>query len=253
MTFEDKLKCYKETEKLSERKDAILKTVNLSKETFYASEQNKVLPYYEFLFTQFKLIEKKWWILQILLLVMFWKIFPFLVKTETTQRSMGVVATLFILLVIPELWKNRSARSMEIEAASYYSLRQIYSARMLFFGIVDVLLITIFCQIATVTLKLAMSQLLVQLVFPMVITACICFGVLCSKQYSNEVVAMGMCVIWSFLWYLLISNETIYAWITFPIWMVMLGIAFVFLGFMIYRTLSSCNQYWEVNLNGIEG
>ena len=31
------------------------------------------------------------------------------------------------------------------------------------------------------------------------------------------------------------------------------GIALAFLFFTIHRTLNSCNNYWEVNLNGIEG
>ena len=51
---------------------------------------------------------------------------------------MGVVATLFVILIIPELWKNRSCECMEIEATSYYSLKQVYATRMLLFGVTDV-------------------------------------------------------------------------------------------------------------------
>lgn len=36
---------------------------------------------------------------------------------------MGVASSLFVILMIPELWKNRSCGCMEIEAASCYSLR----------------------------------------------------------------------------------------------------------------------------------
>lgn len=36
------------------------------------------------------------------------------------QRSLGVIASLFVILVIPEFWKNCSNKSMEIEAVSYF-------------------------------------------------------------------------------------------------------------------------------------
>ena len=55
------------------------------------------------------------------------------------QRSMGVIASLFVILIIPELWKNRTFQCMEIEASSYYSLRQVYAARMLLFGMAMVI------------------------------------------------------------------------------------------------------------------
>ena len=124
---------------------------------------------------------------------------------------------------------------------------------MTLFGIVDVVFITLFCSMASTTLNLALSVLLTQFLFPMVITACICFGVLCSKHCFNEFAAIGMCIIWSALWWLLILNKTVYALITMPVWIGLFGIALAFLFFTIHRTLNSCNNYWEVNLNGIEG
>ena len=68
------------------------------------------------------------------------------------QRSLGVIASLFVILVIPEFWKNCSNKSMEIEAVSYFSLKQVYAARTLLFGIADTLLLTVFCGAATVGL-----------------------------------------------------------------------------------------------------
>lgn len=253
MTFEDKLKSYKKTTQIPAKEDAIQRTIQMSKATFYASEQDKVMPYHEFLLAQFKMIQKRWWGFQFLLLILFWITFPLSVEMESVQRSMGVTASLFIILVIPELWKNRNYQSMEIEAASYYSLRQIYAARMTLFGIVDVVFITLFCGMASTALNLALSELLTQFLFPMAITACICFGILCSKHHFNEFAAIGMCIIWSGFWWLLILNETIYALITMPVWIGLLGIALVFLSFAIHRTLNNCNNYWEVNLNGIKG
>lgn len=253
MTFEEKLKRYKTATQIPAREEAIQKTIQMSKAAFYANEQDKIMPYHEFLFAQFKMIQKRWWGFQFLILLLFWITFPLSVESESVQKSMAVTASLFIILLIPELWKNRSCQSMEIEAASYYSLRQIYAARMTLFGIVDVVFITLFCSMASTTLNLALSVLLTQFLFPMVITACICFGVLCSKHCFNEFAAIGMCIIWSALWWLLILNKTVYALITMPVWIGLFGIALAFLFFTIHRTLNSCNNYWEVNLNGIEG
>ena len=91
---------------------------------------------------------------------------------------MGVAGALFVILLIPELWKNRNCNSMEIEAAAYYSLRQIYAARLLLFGMTDVFLLTVFCLVSSFSLQIAMAELLTQFLFPMVVAACICFGIL---------------------------------------------------------------------------
>ena len=120
---------------------------------------------------------------------------------------MGVEAALFIILIIPEFWKSQTYQSMEIETASYFSLRQIYSARMLLFGIVDILLITFFCWLSFAALNVTLSQILVQFIFPMAVTACICFGMLCSKHPFSETVAVMMCIGWSGIWMFIVSRE----------------------------------------------
>lgn len=253
MTFEKKLKIYKKTARVPQREENIQRTIQRSREAFYISEQEKVMSYPEFLFSQFEIIQKRWLVFQAFILLLFWFSFRLSVEIEAVQRSLGVTASLFIILVIPELWKNQNNHSMEIEAASYYSLRQIYAARMTIFGIVDVVMITLFCGLASTLLNLAITELLTQFLFPMVVTACICFGVLCSKHHFSEFAAIGMCMLWSVLWWLLILNEAMYRKITMPVWIGLIGLALSFLVFVIYRTLNHCNNYLEVNLNGIEG
>lgn len=252
MTFEEKLKIYQKTVQFSKREENIQRTVQKSKAAFYIREQEKVMSYHEFLFAQLEIIQKRWWFFQALILSLFWISFRLSVEMEAVQRSLGVTASLFIILVIPELWKNQDNQSMEIEAASYYSLRQIYAARMTLFGIVDVVMVTLFCGLVSTVLNLAMAELLTQFLFPMVVTACICFGVLCSKHHFSEFAAIGMCMMWSALWWLLMLNEAIYRTITMPVWIGLIGLALSFLIFVICRTLNSCNNYLEVNLNGIE-
>ena len=125
-------------------------TVKKSLEAFYTAEEKKILSYHEFLWTQLKVIEKKWWLFQFLLLFCLWFILKNAEDDFYIQRSLGVIASLFVILVIPEFWKNSSNKSMEIEAVSYFSLKQVYAARTLLFGIADTLLLTVFCGAATV-------------------------------------------------------------------------------------------------------
>lgn len=160
---------------------------------------------------------------------------------------MGVVAALFVILIIPELWKNRSCECMEIEAVSYYSLKQVYAARMLLFGVTDIFFITLFLGAVSVGLYYELSELVVQFLFPLCVTACICFGILCSKRSFSETVAIVLCVIWSALWLFIVLNENIYVMVTVPIWLMLFSLAMIFLGFAIYRILKNCNQYLEVS------
>ena len=252
MNIERKLSNYKRDMKITPDEQKIEETIKKSIDAFYSGEQERLLDYWEFLWDQFKLIRKRWWILQFTLLFALWISLPHLQSEQSTQRAMGIMASLFVILIIPEFWKNQTYHSMEIEGTSYYSLRQIYAARMLLFGIVDIGLITLFCGFTSVMWNVTFSQLVVQFILPMVVTSCICFRILCSKYPFSETFAVMMCVLWSAVWVLVVLNEMIYTLVAFPLWITILGIALVFLAFTIYRTICCCNNYWEVNSNGIE-
>ena len=250
MNSEKRLKDYKENIKIIPKEQLIAETVRKSIETYCSAEQEQLLTYWEFLWVQLKLIRKRWWLFQILLLLLLWAALASVQGEQLMQRIFGVAASLFIILIIPELWKSQTYQSMEIEAASYYSLRQIYAARMLLFGIVDIFLITIFCTLTTITMNIFLSELLVQFIFPMAVTTVICFGILCSKYSFSETTAVMMCTVWSAVWMIVILNEKVYDTITLPLWAAFIGIAFGFLAFTIYRVLHYCNHFMEVNSHG---
>lgn len=230
----------------------IQKTIEASKERFLLVEGAKTLSYHSFFYIQFKLIQKKWWFFQICILVTLWSILLLIDDVLYAYRSMGVGATLFIILIIPELWKNRTNQCMEIESTTYYSLRQVYAARMMIFGIIDILFLTVFCGITSISIKISLVELLVQFIFPVMITACICFGVLGSRYCFSEMVAIVMCIVWSTVWWCIILDDFIYDIIAIPIWIMLLGIAVLFLSFMVYRSLYQCEKIWEGNLYGTE-
>lgn len=141
---------------------------------------------------------------------------------------------------------------MEIEAVSYFSLKQVYAARTLLFGIADTLLLTVFCGAATVGLHFELLQLMVQFLLPLSVTACICFGTLCSKYSFSEGSAIILCVLWSAIWLFIVLNENIYEKIAVPVWILLIGFAAIYMFLAIYRLLNHCNYYLEVLQNGSE-
>lgn len=128
MKIEDRLKGYRILEEPTAREEKIMETVRASQNAFFEREQEQQLSRWEFLWIQMKFIRKKWWALQALLLAGFWCVLQFNAGAEDSEvqrQILGIAATLFTILIIPEFWKNRSSRSMEIEEASFFSLRQV--------------------------------------------------------------------------------------------------------------------------------
>lgn len=169
---------------------------------------------------------------------------------KTKNYLYTMIGVLFIVLMIPEFWKNKSCDCMQIEATCLYSLRQIYAARIFLFGIVDLFMISLFCITLRGSVNLALSEIVIQFLFPAVVTACICFGTLCSNSRVNEGTSIILCLLWSGIWWFIINNETIYVLITLPVWYALFGTAVVFLIGAIYKTIFDCNKFWEVDLSG---
>ena len=246
MGLEERLKNYRDATQTEPGDEKIRETVARCKNTFFMAEKEKMLPYHEFLWMQLRAMQKRWWLLQFFLLTMLWLILSSVQEELYITRSMGVAAPLFVILIIPELWKNRTYGCMEIEAVTYYSLRQVYAARMLLFGITDVFLLTIFCGTASVGLHYDLSHLLVQFLFPLAVTACICFGILCSRRCLSETTAIFLCIIWSAGWLFIVLNNEVYARIAIPVWGALLCGMILFLVFAVCRVIHMSNQYLEV-------
>lgn len=243
MHLSEELLNYKTRTRPRPQEEKILETIRRSKEIFYRAEQEKMLTYREFLWGQFRLIQKKWWLLQFLILCASAGILASSYNETYIQRGLGIMASMYVILIIPEFWKNRTSRSMEIEYSAYYSLRQIYAARMVLFGIADTLLLTGFCGAATLRMHMGFSRLLVQFLLPMLVTACICFGTLCSRHITNEATSVFLCVLWCGIWLMVTLNERLYTMIVLPVWLAFTGLALLFLCIAVSRTLDSYSSY----------
>ena len=227
------------------KEERIRGTIEASKKAFWEADRTKYLTRLEFLWTQTQYIKKRWWIFQMLILVMLWSMLYVAESNFYIQRSMGVAAVLFVVMILPELWRSKNAGFLEIEGASYFSLRQIYAARFLLFGIVDVVLLSGFAGIVSFSLQITVCEMLVQFFLPLNVACCICFQTLCSRWFKTEYAAVSLCLLWMTVWLFLIMQESVYQMITRPLWAGMLTGSFVYLFFMVYRVLKNCKKEWE--------
>lgn len=88
-------------------------------------QDNRRASYFEFLFEQFKFIKKRWWILQGGILVLLWILLVDSDGGANTERTLGAMSVMFSVMIIPEIWKNRSFSAVEIEKTAFYSLRDL--------------------------------------------------------------------------------------------------------------------------------
>ena len=101
------------------REEAVAQTVRAAKAAFWEAEAQRPLTRWEFLLQQSRYIQKHWWLLQGALLILLWFLLCAADSQAYVQRSLGVAAPLFVLLALPELWKNRSCNAMEVEGAAF--------------------------------------------------------------------------------------------------------------------------------------
>ena len=76
---------------------------------FHRREASRPLSQLEFLRQQNRFLHKRWWVLQAGVLGLLWWLLQISGSTAEVQRAMGTLAPLFVVLVLPELWKNRAS------------------------------------------------------------------------------------------------------------------------------------------------
>lgn len=216
--IEERLREYGRDNTIETDEAGMRETLINAKRHFYESAEREEVSYPEFFRVQIGYIRKRWWILQFFALVYTGCLLQGTNKADYVQRLLGVSASLFVIMIIPELWKNRSSHSLEIEEASRFTLRQIYAVRMLAFAIVDSVLLTIFAGIVTMTTSVSIEEMVIHFFLPMAVTCCICFYSLCSRYAVSEYIACFLSILWSAVWTLLILNDNVYKLISRPAW-----------------------------------
>lgn len=228
------------------RETAIEKTIEASKAAFAAGEAEGALSFEEFLYQQSRYIRKFWWWLQALLLLCAALLMHLSESDFLIRRTLGVAAPLFVVLVLPELWKNRNSDALEVESTTFFTIRQIYAARLTLFAGMDLLLITAFYLGASFFIKITILEFLIQFVLPFNVTCCICFRCLYGGRGSSEALAIVLCSIWTGVWTLVVLSEAIYSAVSVPVWALLLAASFAYLCCTICRGQNGIFKNMEV-------
>lgn len=202
------------------------------------SGQSHRTSYFEFLYEQSKFIKKRWWILQGIVLIYLWMwLENYTSDLKDMMRIMGIFATIFVVLIVPEMWKNRTNGAIEIEQTSYYTLRQISTARMLMFAAVDFVIVMVFLVITYQTTMLSLNDLVINFLLPVNVSCCICFRLLYSRWEKSEYIAVLSCLVWVGVWMMIVANDVIYQKIAAPVWIAMLLLTFAYFVFCVRKSL----------------
>ncbi len=245
MTNSELKELFAEELKTDINREKLQDTVKASMAAFLENESERPLSGAEFLYAQSRYIKKRWWLIQALVLVAVWVFLENSHSDLELRRILGAAAPLFTLLILPELWKNRFYGAMEVECTSFYTIRQIYSARFMVFFVVDLLLLSLFTCIATVGVEIELQQLLIQFFLPMNVCACICFHCLYSNGQNSEIFGILSCFIWNVIWECVVVKEAIYSAVSTPVWNVLLVVSLVYLVYSIICGQKKCERNWE--------
>ena len=184
--------------------------------------------YFGFLHEQFKFIRKRWWALQGGSLLLLWMLLADYGEGANADRVLGALSVI----------------------SSYYSLRQICSARILMFAAVDLTMITIFFAVSFSTLQISAYRIVIDFLVPFNISCCICFRLLYSKWRELEYIAVFLSIACIFAWSLIVSSDFIYERISMPVWIGLLLLSFVYLIYCIWKSQCNCEINWEGKANG---
>ena len=255
-SYKEQIQKYKcELTKKYVRDEAENETVNACQDilrNFVLTQQPQRASYFEFLYEQSKFIQKRWWFFQGILLTYLW----FWFHNNGTDfkgmiRLLGIFATIFVVLIVPEIWKNKRNGAIEVEKAAYYTLRQICSARMLLFAVVDFIIVMVFLVMAYQTTILSLNDLMINFLLPVNVSCCICFRLLYSRLEKSEYVAVLFCLMWVAVWMMIVANDGLYQRITVPVWYAVLLLSAAYFIFCVRKSLIWNEKILEEHTYGI--
>lgn len=208
-------------------------------------DSNLRMSYFEFLHSQLPFIQKHWWAIQALLLLSTGILLQWMDSSFGIRRCLGIAAPLFAVLILPELWKNRSYEATEVESATYFTLRQIYAARMTLFAGMDVLLLSLFLIGTSANMPITIWELAIQFVFPFCVSCCICLHCLYNCRTGSEVLPLFLCFVWAGIWLLIILDDRIFNQVSAISWGMMLAASILFMGYCILHGQKQLQKQWE--------
>ncbi len=247
MTLDERLNTFaKEAHSAAVNEKALTHTIRAAQKAFWKSEAEGSITWWEFLYQQSFYVKKIWWGLQAGVLLFLWLFLKLSESDYYTGRCMGVLSPVFVILILPELWKNDTSRSLEVECAALFSLRKIVAARMVLFGMVDLVLLTVFLTVSAVSLGLSTMELIVQFLLPMLVTCCICFHMFGSHR--GIVPSLIACLFWLSVWTLVVLREDVYCAVSTPVWIGAVVLSILYLCYCVARMWRDAEYHYQYNL-----
>lgn len=226
--YEKKIESYQTLIQKGYVRESVVRNVMKQCAGIMSRQDDRRASYFGFLHEQFKFIRKRWWALQGGSLLLLWMLLADYGEGANADRVLGALSVI----------------------SSYYSLRQICSARILMFAAVDLTMITIFFAVSFSTLQISAYRIVIDFLVPFNISCCICFRLLYSKWQEMEYIAVFLSTACIFAWSLIVSTDFIYERISMPVWIGLLLLSFVYLIYCIWKSQCNCEINWEGKANG---
>lgn len=229
------------------REAAVQAAVQAALTAYRRAEDAQPLTRLEFLRQQGSFLRKRWWVLQAGVLVLLWQFLQLAGSSYEMARAMGTLAPLFVVLILPELWRNRTAGALEIECTTRHSLWAVYAARMVLFGGADLVLLTLFCSAALVTGQVTPQDLVIHFLLPFLVTACICLRTLACRGDYAPWAALPLALLWTAGWVGIVLQQELYLRAALPVWLGLLALAAAYLCWTVSKLQTTCETVWEVS------
>lgn len=226
--YEKKIESYQTLIQKGYVRESVVRNVMKQCAGIMSRQDDRRASYFGFLHEQFKFIRKRWWALQGGSLLLLWMLLADYGEGANADRVLGALSVI----------------------SSYYSLRQICSARILMFAAVDLTMITIFFAVSFSTLQISAYRIVIDFLVPFNISCCICFRLLYSKWQELEYIAVFLSTACIFAWSMIVSTDFIYERISMPVWIGLLLLSFVYLIYCIWKSQCNCEINWEGKANG---
>ena len=226
--YEKKIESYQILIQKGYVRESVVRNVMKQCAGIMSRQDDRRASYFGFLHEQFKFIRKRWWALQGGSLLLLWMLLADYGEGANADRVLGALSVI----------------------SSYYSLRQICSARILMFAAVDLTKITIFFAVSFSTLQISAYRIVIDFLVPFNISCCICLRLLYSKWQEMEYIAVFLSTACIFAWSLIVSSDFIYERISMPVWIGLLLLSFVYLIYCIWKSQCNCEINWEGKANG---
>lgn len=226
--YEKKIESYQTLIQKGYVRESVVRNVMKQCAGIMSRQDDRRASYFGFLHEQFKFIRKRWWALQGGSLLLLWMLLADYGEGANADRVLGALSVI----------------------SSYYSLRQICSARILMFAAVDLTMITIFFAVSFSTLQISAYRIVIDFLVPFNISCCICFRLLYSKWQELEYIAVFLSTACIFAWSMIVSTDFIYERISMTVWIGLLLLSFIYLIYCIWKSQCNCKINWEGKANG---